>query len=283
MIDRSGGISLRSSAVRPRYDRAMTSPRARLRRQPPPFLESTVTTNERVTPRLARIRLAGPGLEALSIDEPAASVRLLVPSPGDDGLTIPTWSGNEFLRTDGSRPIIRTLTPRDLDGATLTVEVVLHGDGALTEWAASAEPGARAAISGVGRGYRIDPTADGFMLAGDESAIPAISQLLEWLPPDNQVLVIIEVVSTDGRVPLPSHPLATVEWVESEPGTAPGDALVDAVKAVEISDGWRVWAAGEAAAMFRIRKHLFETRRLERRHATVRGYWKQGRAGPGSD
>ena len=264
------------------YDRSMTSRRTQIRREPPPFQAGTVVSNEPVTRRLTRIQLAGPELVALSIEEPAASVRLLVPTEGEHELIIPAWNGNEFLRPDGSRPVIRTLTPRDLDGDTLTVEIVLHADGALARWAASAQPGAPAAVSGMGRGYRIDPTATGFLLVGDESAIPAIGQLLEWLPSDKDVRVIVEVASPDARVRLASHPRSTVDWVESSSGPASGDAMVDAVQAMQIPGGWRVWAAGEAAAMFRIRKHLFETLGLERRHATVRGYWKHGRAGPGS-
>jgi NADPH-dependent ferric siderophore reductase len=238
-------------------------------------------SNDQITPRLTRIRLAGPDLAALSFDEPAASVRLLVPTPGDDGLVIPTWEGNEFLRPDGSRPIIRTLTPRYLEGETLTLEIVLHADGAMSNWASSVRGGERAAISGTGRGYSIDQTAAGFLLAGDESAIPAISQLLEWLPAECDVRVIIEIAEPEGRGPLPSHPRATIDWVELPKEAPPGDALVDAVESFEIPDDWRVWAAGEAAAMFRVRKHLFDTVGLERRHATVRGYWKHGRTGPG--
>lgn len=259
----------------------MPSERTRIRSEPPPFRESVVVSNDRVTSRLARIRLAGPELSALTIDEPAASVRLLVPTPGDDELTIPTWGGNEFLRRDGSRPIIRTLTPRELIGDTLTLDIVLHADGPMARWAASAEPGDQAAVSGIGRGYRVDPEAAGFILAGDESAIPAISQLLEWLPEGRDVSVIIEIADSDGRPALPPHPLASAEWVTLPAGGAPGDALVPAVEAMEIPPSWRVWAAGEAAAMFRIRKHLFDTLGLERRHATVRGYWKHGRDGPG--
>lgn len=261
----------------------MPSERTLIRREPPPFREGVVVSNERTTPRLARIRLAGPDLTTLTIDEPAASVRLLVPSPGDDELVIPTWNGNEFLRPDGSRPIIRTLTPRDLDGDTLTLEIVMHEDGAMSNWAASVEGGEQAAISGTGRGYAIDPAATGFLLAGDESAIPAISQLLEWMPSEAPVQVIVEVAELDGRAPLPSHPLTKVDWVELPAEAPPGDALVDAVASFPLPEGWRVWAAGEAAAMFRIRKHLFETAGIERRHATVRGYWKHGRSGPGSD
>jgi NADPH-dependent ferric siderophore reductase len=44
-----------------------------------------------------------------------------------------------------------------------------------------------------------------------------------------------------------------------------------------------VWAAGEAAAVQRIRRHLFDDRGLPRAQTSVRGYWKHGRAGDGDD
>jgi NADPH-dependent ferric siderophore reductase len=44
-----------------------------------------------------------------------------------------------------------------------------------------------------------------------------------------------------------------------------------------------VWVAGEAAAMQRIRRHLFEDRGLSRAQASVRGYWKHGRGGDADD
>ncbi len=98
---------------------------------------------------------------------------------------LPTWNGNEFLLPDGTRPALRTLTPRRFrdDPPELDVEVVLHGDGPLSTWAETVEPGAVAALSGTGRGYTIDPSAEHYLLAGDETALPAISVLLEALPP----------------------------------------------------------------------------------------------------
>ncbi len=59
-----------------------------------------------------------------------------------------------------------------------------------------------------------------------------------------------------------------------------GTALLEALAAEPLDDGARVWAAGEAAAMQRLRKHLTE-RGIERSRTSVRGYWKAGRAGPG--
>lgn len=234
---------------------------------------------ERRTRHLVRIRLGGDGLEGLEPGLPAASVRLLLPRNGE--LAVPTWDGNEFRHADRSRPALRTVTPRrfDADRLELDVEIVLHGDGPLSRWAAGAEPGDAAAVSGTGRGYTIDPAARAYLLAGDESALPAISVLLETLPADASITVLAEVAQPDARLDLSAHPGATVQWLDLDPGATPGAALVAAALDAPIEPGARVWAAGEAAAMQRIRKHLFAERGLARSQCTVRGYWKHGRAG----
>ena len=225
---------------------------------------------------MVRVTFAGSDLEGLIVQDPAASVRLLLPSPGTRALVIPSWNGNEFLLPDGRRPPIRTFTPRHVDAEALELdlEIVIHGDGAASDWAQRSEPGDPAAISGPGRGYAIDRDAPAFLLAGDETAIPAISQLLEALPEMTPVQVHIEVAHPDARLVLPDHPHATVEWCDLSPGDSAGDALVAAVRGAELAPGTRVWVAGEAAAVQRLRRHLFEDRGLPRAHASVRGYWK---------
>jgi NADPH-dependent ferric siderophore reductase len=55
--------------------------------------------------------------------------------------------------------------------------------------------------------------------------------------------------------------------------------MVDAVQASEVTPEHRVWVAGEAAAVQRIRKHLFDTVGIGRERTVVRGYWKHGRRG----
>ena len=234
-----------------------------------------------LTSRMVRVVLGGAELDGLAVDQPAASVRLLVPTPGDDALLIPTWNGNEFLRPDGSRPIIRTFTPRrfDAEALTLELEIVVHGSGAVADWVRRATPGDPAAISGTGRGYDVPGAAGGFLLGGDESAIPAIGQLLEALPSGAAVTVIVEIGHPDARLELPSHPGAAVRWVEAVPDRPPGDALHAAIADTPIEADTKVWVAGEAAAVHRIRKHLFDERGVGRRDATVRGYWKLGKAG----
>jgi NADPH-dependent ferric siderophore reductase len=97
------------------------------------------------------------------------------------------------------------------------------------------------------------------------------------------VHVHIEVAHPAGRVALPDHPRATVEWHDLPPNAPPGDALVAAVRGAELEAGARVWVAGEAAAVQRIRRHLFQDRGMPRTQATVRGYWKHGRSGDTGD
>jgi NADPH-dependent ferric siderophore reductase len=229
--------------------------------------------------RLIRVTLAGADLESLVVDQPAASVRLLLPSPPTRELVIPSWSGNEFLLPDERRPVIRTFTPRPVAPRMLGLDIVIHDGGLASVWATTATVGDLAAVSGPGRGYSIDPDASDFFLGGDETAIPAIGQLLRALPAQMPVQVHIEVSHPGARIALPDHPLATYEWYDLPPSAAPGDALISAVQGSRFGADARVWVAGEAAAVQRIRRHLFEDRGLSRARVSARGYWKHGRVG----
>jgi NADPH-dependent ferric siderophore reductase len=252
----------------------------RNRREPPPFRAVEVERVEPLSPYLTKVTLAGTELDGLNPGLPAASLRLLLPDETGE-LTLPAWNGNEFLRRDGSRPTIRTLTPLhvDPDAFRLDVAIVRHGSGPLSTWVDETRTGERVAVSGTGRGYEIDPTAREFLLAGDKSALPALDVLLRSLPADATVRVHIEIGHPDARAALPDHRGATVHWHPLAKSAPAGDALFAAIQREEIAPRLQVWAAGEAAAMQRIRRHLFEERNLPRADAVIRGYWKRDRAG----
>ncbi|MGI9586085.1 MAG: siderophore-interacting protein, partial [Acidimicrobiia bacterium] len=107
---------------------------------------------------MSRLTFGGPELEGFTVGHPAASVRLLLPQPGGRDIVIPQWTGNEFRLPDGERATIRTLTPLhvDTEALELDVDVVLHGEGAISDWLEAAEGNDHAAVSGPGRGYAID-------------------------------------------------------------------------------------------------------------------------------
>src|SRR3954470_7409286 len=123
----------------------------RLRREPPRFRRVTVARVAPVTPRLVRVTFTGAELDGLVVEQPAASVRLLLPSPGRDELVMPAWNGNEFLLPDGTRPAIRTFTPLRASGRELDLAFVVHdGPGVASQWVTGAQAGDEAAVSGPG-------------------------------------------------------------------------------------------------------------------------------------
>ena len=234
-----------------------------------------------LSPRLVRVTLAGDELDGFTVTKPAASVRLLIPERDTTELVVPAGTATSSCsQVADDRPSARSRRAvRIRRHCELDLDIVVHGGGAASIWVDRVSEGSAAAISGPGRGYDIDATAPAFLLAGDETAIPAMSQLLEHLPPNVPRRVLIEVADPDALLieDDPLHAVAT--WVDLREGAQPGDALFEAIAAVPIAAGEKIWIAGEAAAMQRIRRHLFDERGVTRRDATVRGYWKHGRAG----
>ena len=70
---------------------------------------------------------------------------------------------------------------------------------------------------------------------------------------------------------------ATITWHDAVAGARPGDSIAAVVEGLDqLPDA--VWVAGEAAAVQRLRTHLFDERGRNRQSVTARGYWKLGRS-----
>jgi len=251
----------------------------RVRREPPPLLPVEVVERVERTPRLLRLTFEGDGVRGLVVDGPAASVRLLVPTPGTAELVIPEWNGNEFLLPDGSRPALRTFTPLriDDDNGRLDIEVVRHPGGAVSEWAECVGPGAPAAISGPGTGYEFPRSADHLIVLADETALPAVTQLIDMAPAGLSLEIHVEVVTSAAELDVELRETDSITWHVAH-DEVPGSRIVDVARSLDaLPDGAFVWAAGEASAMHAIRTHLFDVLGVDRKRATVRGYWKPSR------
>lgn len=249
-----------------------------MRRPPAPFRRARVSSRVSLTPRLTRVTVRGQDLRLLETGQPASSVRVLLPAGEPaDALEIPTWDGNRYVLADGRRPVIRTLTPRhfDREQGALQFDVVVHGDGAAARWASVGEIGTPVALSGPARGYAPDPAARHLVLGGDETAYAAVCSIVESVPQGVSLSVFLEVGEAEARPPLPSG--GGVEWLAYDPDRGPSGALADRLGRVELPEDTRLWAAGEAAAMQRLRLSLFGERGLPRSRAVLRGYWKHGR------
>jgi NADPH-dependent ferric siderophore reductase len=178
------------------------------------------------------------------------------------------------------RPPSRTYTPRSFDPARreLAIEFLLHGDGLCSKWAASAQPGDQVRVSLPRAVYHPVPGATWQLLAGDDSAVPAIGTIIEAgvMVPTH---VRIETGSAENDRPvLPDHPLTSIEWLPAK-GERPGSALEEALERWVVPAGpGSLWIAAEAVAIRRIRRALLETPSIAPDTLVTRGYWREGAA-----
>ncbi|MEN3284792.1 MAG: hypothetical protein V7607_5932 [Solirubrobacteraceae bacterium] len=240
-----------------------------------------VVDREDLTPHLRRITLAGEDLADFASAAPDDHIKLFFAAEPDGPPIVPTLGarGVEFP-PDQPRPASRDYTPRrfDADAGRLVVDFVLHGDGPAASWAAAAGPGSQIVQAGP-RGSRVfSADFDWYLLAGDETALPAIARRLEELPPDARVIVVAEVADAAEELDLQSPAAVELTWLhrgDREPGTT--SLLEDAVRELALppGDGF-AWAATEADTARSLRRHLREERGLPREWTRITGYWRRG-------
>jgi NADPH-dependent ferric siderophore reductase len=170
---------------------------------------------------------------------------------------------------------MRDYTPRRYSAAAqeLTIEFALHGDGPAAQWAAQAAPGQAVNIGGPRGSFIIPMDFDWHLLAGDETALPAIARRLEELPATAQALVLLQVADPADRRPLTSTAQVNLQWVDS------GAALLAAARALTLPAGeGYAWCAGEARLMAQLRAVLVQEKGHPAQALRAAAYWKQGAA-----
>ncbi|MGW3728141.1 siderophore-interacting protein [Streptomyces sp. NPDC000851] len=247
-------------------------------RQPRRAHSAQVVRTERLTPHMQRVVLGGPGLAEFSADTCTDHyVKLLFPA---DGVTYPEPFDMQRIREEFPReqwPVTRTYTVRawDPELRELTLDFVLHGDEGLAgPWAMRVQPGETIHFMGPGGAYAPDAGADWHLLAGDESALPAIAAALESLPDGAEVRAFVEVSGPEEQQKFDSD----VEVVWLHRGDRPvGEALVEAVRALEFPAG-RVHAFvhGEASCVKDLRRLLRVELQIPREALSISGYWRLG-------
>jgi len=180
-----------------------------------------------------------------------------------------------------ARPQMRSYTVRrhDPQRHEIDLDFVLHGtDAPGSAWAATARPGHRLILVGPSPAHRLAPGRH--LLAGDETALPAIAALLAELPADSTARVLIEVADGAEEQPLAGADRAEITWLHRD-GADPGrpDLLLTAVQALKVPADTQVWAAGERAVMRELRAHLQRPGGLPRRQVRTTAYWRLGHVG----
>jgi NADPH-dependent ferric siderophore reductase len=257
-------------------DTAIPGPSPRRR---PRFRSVEVVGVRRIAPRLVSVTLGGESLADFRIESPTQHIKMFFPAPGQNAVVVPEFGPDGLVWSEVQpRPFMRTYTPRRVDPATgtLDVELVLHGAGPASDWAERATCGDRLALAGPGGRLALEIDDGPWVIAGDESALPAIGQLLEALPPGAEASVYIEVEDEGDEIDLEGPVAAKFSWLHRGGAAAPGALLLDAVATATISPGAKVWVACEAKAVRAIRRALLEADRVGAGSLVTRGYWRAG-------
>ena len=243
----------------------------------------TVKSVQRVTPHLVRITLQGDelqGFNSLGFDD---HVKLMFPDPATGVLAIPSISPDGIRHeSEAPRPAMRDYTPRrfDVQAGTLEIDFALHDAGPATQWAEQATPGQQIGVGGP-RGSMVIPMAfDGYLLVGDDTALPAIARRLTELPAGAPVVVIAEVDSAADELVFDTAANLRLVWVHRQ-GAAPGTTtlLLDALRQTPLPDGdFHAWVACESSAAKALRAHLVGERGARPQWTKAAGYWRLGSA-----
>ncbi|MEH0845479.1 siderophore-interacting protein [Micromonospora sp. CPCC 205711] len=248
--------------------------------RPKTVTSARVVRTERPTPHLIRLVLGGEELAGLPVGEYTDHYIKLVFPPA--GVTYPSPVDLATIKREYPAeqwPRLRAYTVRAWDPAAgeLTVDVVHHGDEGLAgPWAAALRPGDEVLFTGPGGAYAPDPAADWHLLAGDESALPAIAAALERLPAGAPAKVFVEVAGPADELPLASPGRVELNWLHRG-GRPVGEALVEAVRALDFPSGAVcAFVHGEAASVKELRRLLRVERGVPREALSISGYWRRG-------
>lgn len=251
------------------------------------FFDVQVTRTRRLSPSMMRVTLSGADGEDLGDFVNGGRdqrFKLFFPHPGQDLPVVPRsssdWFG-EWRDMDPSvRGIMRTYTVRTARPGEFDVDFVLHGEGTPSagpagHWAATAKPGDRIVALGPtlveNGGFEFNPPTgtSSVVIVGDETSLPAIGAILEWLPGGTPTKVWISVPTPGDRQDLRTEANADITWL------SPGE-LLNAVRGAEFPDAPYFWIAGEAGTIRAIRRHLVNERGYDRKVVEFMGYWRRG-------
>lgn len=252
----------------------------------PFFREMRVIEVSNVTPNMRRVRLGGENLQRFS--HGGLHIRLLFPQKG---VAKPQWpvmgeDGRPVWPDGEARLDTRVYTIRNIDppAGWVDIDMVVHGDDCDAPgsgWAVNVQPGDIVGMTGPGGGDASE--AKWYLLAGDETALPAIGRILEELPEGAKAVVRVEIANAAEQQNLVSRADVDLQWLHRNGAPAGTTTLLqDAVRAVEFPQDEKdiyVWAGCEFNAFRAIRTYMRKERGVAKDRHLVVAYWRRGHDG----
>ena len=295
-----------------------------------PF-EATVARITELSATFRRVTFTGDDLGGFGTDGFDQRIKIVLPVGSDFGAM--DWADEQMIASGAwyqqwrslpadQRAPFRTYTVRAVRPELREVDVdfVVHGDGGpAARWILNATEGDEVII--VGPDSRSIDSAVGIdwhpgdattvLLAGDETAAPAICSILESLPAWVRATAFIEVPHAADAQPIATAADVSVHWIGRDRGEARlGDvvrqwltqhpeayapALAGSAQVVEEIDvdvemlwdspaetrgEFYAWLAGESAMIKSLRRLLVSDTGIDRRRVAFMGYWRLGKPEP---
>ena len=213
-----------------------------------------------ISPSFLRLTLTGEDLRDFGVQGQTLDLRVKLIVPGardmltslhpDAQLTseeAQNWYKSWLITPEDERGAMRTYTVRALrpagsvgnlgEHAEIDIDVVAHEGGRASEWAIGLQVGDAAIVLGPNQrllgpdygGIEFRPgAARHLLLAGDATAVPAISAILETLSEDFSGHAVMHVPSAADRLPIATRSQVQVHWlIEDELAAAEGGAAAD--------------------------------------------------------
>ncbi|QCQ89783.1 siderophore-interacting protein [Rhodococcus sp. SGAir0479] len=252
--------------------------------------EVDVLKVEDVTPGMRRVTVGGPSMDShvrdgvrlppvrtngfdddvklLPVDPRTGELPFEVPRNTDNGTV--DWPAGSFQYS-------RTYTVRHFDADTreMAIDFAMHEGGLAADWAGRVQPGEKILMAGPKHSSSLPRDVDWMLIAGDETALPAIAHCLEQLPPELPATVVIEVAEPAHRQEFECAAPLEVTWLfRSESG---GESrLVETVQAAQWRPGQPyLWVAGEALTIKPLRRWAKQDREIAKQYVEIAGYWRR--------
>lgn len=228
----------------------------------------TVKTATNLTPNMRRVTLHGKELSSFPKDAEGAYIKLLFNQPGV------------------AKPTMRTYTVAEqrYEQNEIDVDFMLHNSnenstdhGIAAHWSLGANIGDIISVAGPGPAKFINIDADYFLLAGDMTALPALTANLKRLPKNAKGKAFIEILSEADKQDLAKPDNVELHWVINDKPGSDESPLFNAIEKAHLTtEKLATWIACEFKTMKKIRQYLKEECSVERSHLYISSYWKKG-------
>lgn len=289
----------------------------RVRAAPWRFFDVEVSAVTRLSPTFVRLTVTGHDLDRFVDLGYDARVKLVLPSPSGRYSSLPRgadWFHRWRLLAASDRPRLRTYTTRAVrpDQREVDIDLALHGDtGVAARWVQSASRRDRVIVLGPdvesagphgGVEFVLPESGEALVLAGDETAVPAITNILNQLPNTAHGTALLEVPDPADWHDVAAPAGMVVVWLARK-DRPHGELLLSALRRNSTADplpadhrggslpqrgksrrsgeqgNTRAWLAGEAALVREMRHHLAHECGIPRDQVTFMAYWKRGVTG----